>query len=527
MNIRIRRAMATAAACLFVAAAGCTDTMVEPKSTVTEANIFTDEASYQKFMAKLYAGLAVTGQEGPNGNADIVSNDEGFMSYTRLLWNMNELPTDEGALAWGDLAIQELNQDIWATTNSFIQAMYYRIYFQVVLANEFLRQTTDEKLASRGHTAIKTEVGFYRAEARFLRALSYWHAIDFFGDVPLVTDADQVGGAPPAQATRAEIYNYIVQELTEAIPQLPVGGAGTYGRANQTAGHMLLAKVYLNAAVYTGTPAWSQAMAEIQAVINGPYTLNPHWRNNFLADNNTSNEIIFPVTQDGKRTQNWGGTTFLVHAACGGDMSNDALGVNGCWWGFRMKPQAYRNFFPPYQVAGDTARTSFFHGTTVEMANLQNFTDGIAAPKYSNRTSAGVAGSDGNFPDTDYVMFRLADAYLMYAEAVLRGGGGSAAQALTYVNLLRRRAYGNTSGDISAPQLTLDFVLAERSRELLFEGQRRNDLIRFGKFTGNSYIWAWKGGTQAGGGLDATRALYPIPASELVANPNLKQNPGY
>ena len=100
MNIRIRRAMATAAACLFVAAAGCTDTMVEPKSTVTEANIFTDEASYQKFMAKLYAGLAVTGQEGPNGNADIVSNDEGFMSYTRLLWNMNELPTDEGALAW-------------------------------------------------------------------------------------------------------------------------------------------------------------------------------------------------------------------------------------------------------------------------------------------------------------------------------------------------------------------------------------------------------------------------------------------
>lgn len=529
MKTRIRTAMAAAAACLFVAAAGCTDTLVEPKSTVTEANIFTDPTSYQKFAAKLYAGLAVTGQVGPNGNADIVSNDEGFMSYVRLLWNLNELPTDETALAWGDLAIQELNQGIWATTNDFIKAMYYRIYYQVVLANEFLRQTTDDKLASRGQTSasLKTEVAAYRAEARFLRALSYWHAIDFFGDAPLVTEADPINAPPPQQATRKQIYDYVVQELTEVIPLLPDGSPANYGRANKTAGRMLLAKVYLNAGVYTGTPAWAQAMTETQAVINGPYTLNPIWRRNFMADNHTSSEIIFPVTQDGKRTQNWGGTTFLVHAGCGGSVDAGALGVNGCWWGFRLKPQAYRNFFPPAQVAGDTARTSFFSGTTVEMANLQNFTDGVAAPKYSNRTSTGAAGSDGDFPDTDYPMFRLADAYLMYAELALRGGGGSTTQALTYVNQIRRRAYGNASGDISAPQLTLDFVLAERSRELLFEGQRRMDLIRFGKFTGSTYNWAWKGGVLAGTSLPDTRALYPIPASELTANPNLKQNPGY
>jgi hypothetical protein len=529
MSIRIRRAKSIAAAVLLVAAAGCTDTVVEPKSTVTEANIFTDASSYVKLVAKLYAGLAVTGQQGPFGNADIVSNDEGFMSYTRLLWNMNELPTDEAALAWGDLAIQELNQDIWATTNSFIQAMYYRIYFQVVLANEFLRQTTDAKLESRGHTSstIKTDVAFYRAEARFLRALSYWHAIDFFGSVPLVTEADAVGGPTPAQASRVDIYNFIVQELTEIIPLLPAPGPSTYGRANQIAGHMLLAKVYLNAEVYTGTPEWSKALTETQAVIAGPYSLNPHWRYNFLADNNTSNEIIFPVTQDGRNTQNYGGTTFLIHAGCGGSIDNNSLGVNGCWWGFRMKPQAYENFFPPNQPAGDTARTSFFAGSTVEMANLLNFTDGVAAPKFSNVTSAGAAGADGEFPDTDYPMFRLADAYLMYAEAVVRGGGGSAGQALTYVNQLRQRVYGNASGDLTGPELTLDFILAERGRELMFEGQRRVDLIRFGKFTGSSYVWAWKGGTQAGGSLDPTRALYPIPASELVANPNLQQNPGY
>ena len=527
MSIRFRGVKAIAAASVLLAAAGCTDTLVEPKSTVTEANIFTDASSYLKLIAKLYAGLAVTGQEGPHGNADIVSNDEGFMSYTRLLWNLNELPTDETALAWGDLAIQELNQNIWATTNSFIQAMYYRIFYQVVLANEFLRQTTDEKLDSRGHSSSKPEVAFYRAEARFLRALSYWHAIDLFGDVPHVTEADPVGGPAPAQGTRADVYNYVVQELTEIIPQLPAPGAATYGRANQIAGHMLLAKVYLNAQVYTGTAEWAKALTESQAVIAGPFTLNPHWRYNFLADNHTANEIVFPVTQDGKNTKNWGGTTFLVHAGCGGDgFNNNTVGVNSCWWGFRLKPEAYRNFFPPAQPAGDTARTSFFYGSTVGMANLQNFQHGVAAPKFSNRTSAGVPGSDVEFPDTDYPMFRLADAYLMYAEAAVRGGG-NVAQALTYVNQLRRRVYGNTSGDITGPQLTLDFILAERSRELLFEGHRRQDLIRFGKFTGNTYLWAWKGGIQAGTSIDATRALYPIPASELVANPNLRQNPGY
>ncbi len=124
-------------------------------------------------------------------------------------------------------------------------------------------------------------------------------------------------------------------------------------------------------------------------------------------------------------------------------------------------------------------------------------------------------------------MFRLADAYLIYAEAALRGGGGSTAQALTYVNALRQRAFGNTSGDITSGQLTLDFLLDERGRELLWEGQRRMDLVRYGKFTGGSYLWSWKGGTKLGATTDGHLNLYPIPANELSANPNLVQNPGY
>src|SRR5262249_26823773 len=155
---------------------------------------------------------------------------------------------------------------------------------------------------------------------------------------------------------------------------------------------------------------------------------------------------------------------------------------------------------------------------------ISDFTNGVAAPKFTNVTSTGAPGSHPTHVDTDFPMFRLGDAYLIYAEAALRGGGGSTAQALTYVNALRQRAYGNSSGTIAASDLTLPFILAERQRELLWEATRRTDLVRFQQFTGGTYIWAWKGGTAAGSATDAKYNLYPIPANELIANPNLKQN---
>ena len=530
MNSRISQVLAVCAACLSLVAAGCTDTAVEPQSTITEANIFSDPASYRSFVAKLYAGLAVTGQQGPHGNGDITANDEGFYNYVRNLWVLNELPTDEAALAWGDNGIQPLNQADLDPQNPFIVAMYYRIYFQVAMTNEFLRQTTTAKLDSRGHTdaTLRAEVAQYRAEARFLRALSYWHGIDLFGPIPLVDEVYPLGATPPPQATRTEVYDFIVAELTEIIGDLPPAGAATYGRATAYAAQMLLAKVYLNAGVYTGTTYYPEALAAASAVIAGPYSLAPVWRNNFLADNHTSPEIIFPVTSDGLRTQTWGGTTFLVHASCGGALDNPtwraSAGIDFCWWGLRLKPEAYNRY-----AAGDTARTSWFGitGQTVAVASLTNFTNGIAAPKFINATSTGAAGSHPTHPDTDYPMFRLADAYLTYAEAHLRGGGGTLAQAEAYVNALRARSFGNTSGNVPTGALTLDTLLAERSRELLWEGHRRTDLIRFGVFTGGTYLWAWKGGVVGGAAIASTRDLYPFPASELVANPNLTQNPGY
>jgi hypothetical protein len=525
MNLRPFKALPVAAALLLLAAA-CTDLTVEPKSTVTESNIFRDPGSYQAFIARIYAGLAVSGQQGPAGQPDISGIDEGFSQYLRLYWETEELPTDEAVIAWNDIGLPEMNTQTWNSQSRMVVAMYYRIYFQVVFVNEFLRQTTAAQLAARGHVnpAILAAVQQYRAEARFLRALSYWHAIDLFGNVPLVTEADLIGGPPPVQSTRSDVYTYIVSELNAIKDSLPPVGPGSYGRATAPAADMLLAKVYLNAEVYTGTAHYDLALASAQAVIaSGLYSLDPSYQHLFLADNNTSPEIIFAVTQDGLKTQTYGGVTFLVHASCGGSMSNSTYGVDGCWWGLRIKPQVDSMY-----ASGD-GRPSYFYrtGQSLGIANIGDFTQGIAAPKFQNVTSTGAPGSSSQFVDTDFPMFRLADAYLIYAEAVLQGGGGDRPTALGYVNALRQRAYGGTSGNITDAELTLPFILAERGREFLWEAQRRTDLVRFGQFTGGAYIWAWKGGTQAGAATDAHFDLYPIPESEVVANPNLQQNPGY
>jgi starch-binding outer membrane protein, SusD/RagB family len=517
-----------AAAVLLVGAAGCTDLVVEPRSSASGETVFSDPGAYRGLLAKVYAGLAVTGQQGQGGAGapDIAGIDEGFSQYLRLLWKMQQLPTDETVLGWGDDGIPEINRHEWTPTNQFMVAMYYRIFFQAVMANEFLRETTDEKLTQRNvGAAQRAQIAQYRAEARFLRALSYWHGIDLFGNIPLVTDAHALGSTPPAQATRQELFTFVVGELTEIRDQLPP--VPQYGRAGRAAADMLLAKLHLNAQVYTGQAQWNEARAAAERVIaSGQYQLAPTYMLNFGADNHISPEIVFPIPFDGMRTRTWGGMTFLVNAAIGGSMRSADYGVGGGWWGLRVTPQ-FVALFPG--VTGPDRRASILYtqGHTLEIANLGDFSHGYAAPKYRNVTSTGQAGSHGDHPDTDFPMFRLADAYLMYAEAVLRGGGGSAAQALDYVNQIRQRAYGGAAGHITAGQLTLDFILDERARELFWEGHRRTDLIRFGRFTGGAKVWAWKGGTPAGTATSAHLDLYPLPASELMSNNRLTQNPGY
>src|SRR5437660_7263075 len=305
---RTTKAVSVAAALLAAVWTGCTDPTVAPKSSVTSANVFNDPNSYRAFLAKIYGGLIVTGQRGPDGNADIAGIDEGFGEYLRLYWYLQGMPTDEAVTGGNDPGLPDRNTGTWGASNSMVNAMYYRVFYQVMMVNEFLRQSTDAKLDSRGQMdpTLRTNVHFYRAEARFLRALSYWHGIDLFGNIPLVTENDPLGATPPKQATRADIYTYVVSELNDIVSQLPPKGASTYGRATPEAAHMLLAKLYLNAGVYSGTPNYSGAVTEAQAVIAAGYSLAPAFRNNFTADNNLSPELIFVAPQDGNNTQTWG-----------------------------------------------------------------------------------------------------------------------------------------------------------------------------------------------------------------------------
>jgi starch-binding outer membrane protein, SusD/RagB family len=501
------------------------------ESLLSAEEAFEDPDSYIRFLAKLYAGLATTGQTGPSGNPDISGIDEGESQYIRGYWVMQELTTDEAVIAWNDKTIKDFHYQTWTSGDLFINATFSRLDFQVKNCNEFLRQTTDEKLQSRGLTSPEiSEIQGYRAEARFLRALSYWHFLDMFGSVGLVTENDPTDFFLPEQASQQQLFDFIENELLAASESLPEVGTNEYPRADKGAAWMVLSKLYMNAEVYTGTPRYNDAITYLTKINTAGYMLHDNYEELFFADNNENgaqNEFIFSVAFDGIHTQTYGGTTFLTHAPVGGKMNDnpEVYGIDGGWAGIRTTSALVNKF----QMDIDSREQFFTDGQSLEIDDIGSFTDGYAIEKWKNVNVNGEQGSDtnGTFTDIDFPMFRLADAYLMYAEAYLRGGGGNAADALKYVNDVRSRAFGGTSQNISSGALTLDFILDERARELHWEGHRRTDLIRFGKFTGGSYIWPWKGNVQGGAPTPSYRNLFPIPANAIAGNPKLQQNPGY
>ena len=502
------------------------DTIPLDPNVTTAATVFNDPEAYEQVLAKLYAGLAVSGQQGPSGMSDISGIDEGFGQYLRGWWYHQELTTDEAVISWNDQTIKDLHWQTWGSNDVFITAMYYRIFYQITACNEYLRETTDEKLDERGVSGeLRDKVHTFRAEARFLRALSYFHAMDLFGNVPFVTEANPVGQFFPQQIQRADLFNFIESELKDIEDKL-IDPRTMYARADKATAWTLLATIYLNSEVYTGTPRYEDCAMYCEKVINAGYSLAPNYQDLFLADNNENNpEQIFSIAFDGNATRTWGGTNFIIHAAIGGDMNPSDFGVGGGWGGTRTT-SAFVDKFPDETGDIDSRAMFFTDGQTKEIVDIGNFQDGYAITKFKNVRSDGSGGSSIDFPDTDFPLYRLADVYLMYAEAAVRGAADMT-KAVQYVNLIRERAYGDNSGDITAGDLTLDFILDERARELFWECHRRTDLVRFGKFTGGDYLWPWKGNVADGTATDSKYDLFPIPSSDIGANPNLVQNPGY
>ncbi|MDG4716775.1 RagB/SusD family nutrient uptake outer membrane protein [Winogradskyella marincola] len=515
-------------------AQSCADRLdLQPEDNRLSADAaFEDPDAYKQFLAKIYAGISLSGQEGPAGFPDLAGLDEGFSNYLRLYWKMQELTTDEAIIAWNDGTIHDLHNQVWTSGNEFIRTMYSRLLYQVALCNEFLRQTTDGKLDGRGVSSdLRTEIQTFRAEARFMRALTYWHAMDLYANPPFITENDPIGAFLPPQIQRADLFNYVESELLDIMDNMAAPRANEYGRADRAAAWMLLAKMYLNAEVYTGTPRYADVITYTNNIIGAGYTIPsiPYFHS-FLADNDSNGaeeEVIFTIPFDGLRTQAFGGMTFLTHAPVGGSMDPSEFGINGGWFGVRTTP-TFVEKFPGEENSNDGRELFYTDGQNKDILTVATFTDGFAIAKYRNVDVNGNPGSDttGDHTDIDFPMFRLADAYLMYAEAVLRGGGGSMGTAVDYINELRVRAYGDTSGNISQSDLDLDFILDERARELYWEAHRRTDLIRFNQFSDNG-VWQWKGGVQSGTTTDSFRDVMPLPATDLGINTNLEQNTGY
>jgi starch-binding outer membrane protein, SusD/RagB family len=507
-----------------------------PQNDLTPVTTYSTAAGYKAVLAKIYGTLSITGNQGPAGQPDIAGGlDEGSqVAFIRMFFNCEELPTDEAVVAWNDQTIHDFHNMQWTSGDPFLKGIYARPIYDITLINEYLREATDAKLASRNITGNDAaDIKKSRAEARFLRAYNYWVMLDLFGRSTFIDETNLIGTDLPGEKSRADLYAYIESELKAIDGDLAPVKTIEYGRVDQGAAWALLARLYLNAQTYIATPKYTEAITYAKKVIGGGYSLQPNYAQLFMADNDKrKDEFMFAINCDGLHTQAYGNTTFFVHCPSGDD-HND-YGVSGGWYGYRGT-KGLADLFP--DLSGATDKRAMFttskYGTSpsqIAISDVSNFENGLHVDKFRNIRSDGgpVSDATGNFSDVDFPVFRLPEMYLIYAEAVLRGGtGGDLATALSYINQIRTRAYGNASGNINAPSLTLDFILAERGRELYWEGHRRTDLIRYGLLTTGTYLWPWKGGVSSGTAVDPKYNIFPIPATNRTANPNLTQNPGY
>lgn len=498
---------------------------------------------------KAYALLGTTGQAGPAGTPDLDGQDEGESGFYRTVFNCQELSTDECLWAWqSDVDIPQFTAIGWNSSSQRTEWVYFRLGINITQLNFFLDQTEGKDDA---------ESLRQRAEVRFLRALHYYYFLDLFGKAPF---KEHFSNDLPVEKAGKDLYDYIQKELTECEADMYAPRQAPFGRADQAANWLLRARLYLNAGVYTGTPDWSNAEAYATKVIGSGYQLCDNYQELFMADNdenaNAMREIIFPIRQDGAKTQSYSGANYLVSGTRGSGMPRN--GTTNPWSCIFSRAALVQKFFPNLDdvplppstaealknspdaeidaadagygtrtvdlvaKAGDD-RALFYSGVGggirgILAEDITGFTNGLSIVKWSNIRSDGGTTHHSEYPDTDIPLFRLAEAYLIRAEARFRLGGDAAAD----LNVLRGRAKAKKFQGVTERDL-----IDEWCREFYLEARRRSDLIRFGMYTTNKYIWDWKGGVLNGTPVASYYNLYPIPAADLNNNPNLKQNPGY
>lgn len=507
------------------------DLNVEPEDATKKMEL-TSKEEYIQDLAGCYYGLVKEGgiTSGATGGESV---------YTRILFNLQELCTDECVIAanWNDAGIDELVYAIPGSDNHWIYDMFSRLNAYIAICNQFLKD-----INGAGEFFTSEEIAEMKAEVRVLRDLGYYHMIDLFGRGPWTDESSVVGATPPTY-DRTQLFNAVVEDLLDAIPQVYPASQQEYGRVSREAGYALLAKLYLNAEVYTGTAMWQQCADACQQIINAGLTLADDYKYLFCTTNDThvasstygvANEIIWTVPQNDITMQCWGGTTYLSVGAYSSSMpaalKTQLACTGGPWQGPHMRPETINNFGEDNPLKDDRY---LFYGEIFnnDIENLVAWgdpgTDGYMCIKYTYTTQEDYYNTAGkmsanDFNSTDTPIFRLADIYLMMVECEMNGAnvqGGS----LQYLQKVQSRA-GLSAANQYTSLPTKRQLLDERNKELYWEGHRRSDMIRLGFYTGGDYIWKWKGGVYDGTTIPSTRNLMPIPP-QFVST--LGQNPGY
>ena len=531
---------AVAAAAMLTACVGDLNTIpLNPTDVTSETAYGADEQGYVQGLAKIYFQLT------SNNTQDLQVADGGASEFIRAFWSTQEVTADAAKCAWGDAWVNDLNNCTWKgdVLNDAVYAVYVRTLQGIAYVNEYLRQTSNDNLDLRGCSAdVKAKVQQFRAEARFLRAYFYWAAMDTFGQVPFSTEDTQFGGGyNPPQQPREYVFDFVVSELEDLASEASAMPAAqsNYPRADKGSVLGLLARVYLNAEVYTGTAKWAEAKAACEKIYALGYALAPTHAELFRGDNGENDavkkEFLFAASYDAESNQSYGGTTYLTLSTLSGDDGAvNITGINGGWAGNRVPYEYVAKWFedvknPNYEEGTyeyKDARAGYFYikGRTESMQdNLNTFLNGWSCIKFNNvphdmdAVDYASTAATKNFSDIDWPLIRLGEINLIYAEACMHAGGDASAQV---------KALADRAGVAAPKAVDADWLMAERARELMWEGHRRTDLIRYGKWI-SGYNWTYKGGNFGGQDLPSHFNVFPVPSTELATNLELEQNPGY